>query len=78
VEVSGSKIIRQCLDAGLLDEIQIDLVPLLLGAGIRLFEHLEQGPIQLEKTGVIDGIGVTHLQFRVVSERIGTRQNFMS
>ena len=64
--VSGSKIVGQCLNAGLLDEIQIDLVPILLGAGIRLFDYLETGPIQLENTGVIDGTGVTHLRFRVV------------
>lgn len=65
VAVSGSKIVQQCLQAGLLDEIQIDLVPILLGAGIRLFDLLDQ-PIELERTRVIDAPGVTHLTFRVV------------
>jgi dihydrofolate reductase len=66
VAVSGSQIVQQCLKAGLLDEIQIDLVPILLGAGIRLFDKLGSEPIDLESTGVIEGSGVTHLKFRVV------------
>ena len=66
VSVGGSTIVQQCLKAGLFDEIQIDLVPILLGAGIRLFDHLGTGPIELESTGVIEGSGVTHLRFRVV------------
>jgi dihydrofolate reductase len=68
VAVSGSTIIQQCLKAGLLDEIQIDLAPVLLGAGIRLFEHLGQS-IELEKIKVVDAPDVTHLRFRVVRER---------
>ena len=66
VAVSGSTIIQQCLRAGLLDEIQIDLAPILLGAGIRLFDHLGTEPIELECTKVIEGAGVTHLQYRVL------------
>jgi dihydrofolate reductase len=45
VGVGGSTITQQALKAGLLDEIQIDLVPILLGAGIRLFDHLGTEPI---------------------------------
>ena len=66
VGVGGSTIVQHCLKAGLLDEIQIDLAPILLGAGIRLFDHLGLEPIELESTGVIEGSGVTHLRFRVV------------
>jgi dihydrofolate reductase len=66
VSVGGSKIVQQCLKAGLLDEIQIDLVPILLGVGIRLFENLGPEPIELESVGVIEGTGVTHLRFQVV------------
>jgi dihydrofolate reductase len=65
VGVSGVSIIQQCLMAGLLDEIYIDLVPVLLGSGIRLFDRLERGPIELESTRVVAGSGVTHLHFRV-------------
>jgi dihydrofolate reductase len=65
VGVSGSKIVQQAIRAGLLDEIQIDLAPVLLGDGIRLFENLEQA-IDLENAGVIATPDVTHLRFRVV------------
>jgi dihydrofolate reductase len=66
VSVGGTTIVQQCLKARLLDEIQIDLAPVLLGAGIRLFDHLGPEPIELESTGVIEGTGVTHLRFQVV------------
>lgn len=66
ISISGSKIVQQCLKAGLLDEIQLHLVPILLGTGIRLFDDLDANPIELEGTDVIEGTGVTHLRFRVV------------
>jgi dihydrofolate reductase len=66
VAVGAASIAQQCLRAGLLDEIHLDLVPVLLGGGVRLFEHLGTEPIELESTGVIEGHGVTHLTFRVV------------
>ena len=66
VDVGGSTIVQQCLKAGLLDEILIDLVPILLGAGVRLFDHLGVGPIDLEKIVVVDAPDVTHLKFRVI------------
>lgn len=65
VGISGSKIVQQALNAGLVDEIQIDLAHMLLGDGVRLFENLN-APIELESTGVVEGAGVTHLQYRVV------------
>jgi len=66
VAVGAASVVQQCLRAGLLDEIHIDLVPVLLGDGVRLFDHLGTGPIELENTSVIEGAGVTHLTFRVV------------
>lgn len=66
VGVGGADITRQCLKAGLLDEIGIDLVPVLLGSGIRLFEHLGIEPLDLEIAHVAQGPGVTHLNYRVV------------
>jgi dihydrofolate reductase len=66
VAVSSANIMQQCIIAGLLDEIHIDLVPVLLGAGIRLFEHIGAEPINLERLGVVEGAGVTHLRFRVL------------
>lgn len=62
----GANVVQQYMKAGLLDEIQIHLVPLLLGGGVRLFQHLGDEPIELESTRVIESPGVTHLQFRIV------------
>jgi dihydrofolate reductase len=67
VGVIGASLVQQCIRAGLLDEIHVDLVPVLLGGGVRLFDHLGTGPIELESTRVIEGAGVTHLTFRVVT-----------
>ncbi len=66
VSLMGASIPQQCLRAGLLDEIQIHLVPVLLGAGVRLFDHLGSENIELETMRVVDSPGVTHLRFRVV------------
>ena len=66
VVISSANIMRQALKAGLLDEINIDLVSILLGEGIRLFEHLGIEPIELEIKSVVAGDGVTHLQYAVV------------
>ena len=66
VAVGAASIAQQCIRAGLLDVIHVDLVPVLLGGGVRLFEHLGTTPIELESTEVIEGSGVTHLTFRVV------------
>jgi dihydrofolate reductase len=66
VAVGAASIAQQCIKAGLLDQIHVDLVPVLLGGGVRLFDHLGAGPIELERTEVVEGAGVTHLTFRVV------------
>jgi dihydrofolate reductase len=66
VAVGAASVVQQCIRAGLLDQIHVDLVPVLLGGGVRLFEHLGVGPIELESTRVVEGAGVTHLTFRVV------------
>jgi dihydrofolate reductase len=68
VVVSTATLLQQCLKAGLLDEIHLDLVPVLLGAGVRLFAHLGAAPIELERTRVVEALGVTHLRFRVVKK----------
>jgi dihydrofolate reductase len=66
VSLMGASIPQQCLRAGLLDEIQIHLAPVLLGSGVRLFDHLGTESIQLEAVRIVDAPGVTHLRFRVV------------
>ena len=65
----GANIIRQYLQAGLLDELQIHLIPILLGDGIRLFEDLDPAGIELRKASSIETPGATHLRFEVVKRR---------
>jgi dihydrofolate reductase len=65
VAVAAADIARQCLRLGLLDEIQLHLAPVLLGAGIRLFDRLGGAPIELERTRVVEAPDVTHLWFHV-------------
>jgi dihydrofolate reductase len=62
----GASVAQQYLKAGLLDEMQIHLVPALLGKGVRLFDNVGPDDVQLECTRVIDGPGVTHLRYRAV------------
>ena len=62
----GPNIIQQFLRAGFLDEIQIHLVPLLLGGDRPLFDRSGTDQIELEANRVIGSPGVTHLRFRVV------------
>jgi dihydrofolate reductase len=66
VGVDGASISQQAIKAGLVDEIGIDLVPVLLGDGVRFFDNLGTRPIELERTEVIEGTHVTHLRFNVV------------
>jgi dihydrofolate reductase len=61
----GADVAQQYLRAGLLDELQIHVVPLLLGGGVRLFEDLGPGRPELEITGVVESPAVTHLTYRV-------------
>jgi dihydrofolate reductase len=64
VLVGGANIAQQLMKTGLLDEVQIHLVPILLGEGRRLFE--DPGiETDLETVRVIEAPGVTHLRFRV-------------
>ena len=61
----GAHTIQQCLDAGLLDEIHVDLAAVLLGAGVRLFDNLANSPVVLGDPTVVIGEGVTHLRYPV-------------
>lgn len=65
VGVHGAETIQQLLEADLLDEVRIDLVPLLLGSGVRLFDNLTQTPKILGSPDVVPGVGVTHLRYVV-------------
>src|SRR5690349_2141493 len=65
VAVHGADTIQQLLNAGLLDEIHVDVAALLLGSGVRLFDRLADTPIVLGNPTVIQGVGVTHLRYPV-------------
>ena len=68
VSLAGASLAQQLLQAGKLDEIQVSVAPLLLGSGVRLFDHLGADPIRLEQTRVIESDGVTHLRYRVLRQ----------
>jgi dihydrofolate reductase len=61
----GAGVARQYLAAGLLDELQVHVVPVLLGGGVRLFDDSLPGPVELEAERVVASPAVTHLRFRV-------------
>jgi dihydrofolate reductase len=62
----GASIVQQCLRSGLLDELTIELVPTLLGRGIRLLDGLEADTAALEIVRVVDAPGVTHLTYQTL------------
>jgi dihydrofolate reductase len=62
----GADIARQYLAAGLLDELELHVVPVVLGGGARLFDNLGDAEVRLEQVRVIEAPGVTHLKYRVV------------
>jgi len=64
VMVHGATIARLVLAAGVLDEMEIHLVPVLFGGGRRLFENLGPEHIKLERTRILEGGGVTHMHYR--------------
>lgn len=69
--MGGADAAQQFMSAGLLDEIQIHLVPVLLGDGVRLFDRHGTERVEPERTEVIEAPGVTHLRFRVARQAAG-------
>ncbi len=67
--IGGANTAQECIQAGLVDEIQIGIMPLLLGKGLRFFEHLGAEHIELEKIKVIESPTRTDIRFRVVKEK---------
>jgi dihydrofolate reductase len=66
VALNSPDIARQALQAGLLDELSLHLVPVLMGAGVRLFDHLGTDHIELECTQATNARKVIHMTFRVI------------
>ena len=65
IALASPSIFQQCLGLGMVDRIQVKVVPLLLGEGIRYFGNLAGDPVELENPAVTEGNGVTHLHYRV-------------
>jgi dihydrofolate reductase len=62
----GAQIINEYLAAGLVNELELHVVPILLGQGRHLFDHLAREPVELERTRMLEGEdGVAHLRYRV-------------
>jgi dihydrofolate reductase len=66
VVICTASILQQALKAGLVDEINVDVAPILIGGGVSLFDHLGAGPIELECTRVVEAPNVTHLRYRII------------
>jgi dihydrofolate reductase len=64
--VGGANITQQCLNAGLVDELHVDIMPVLLYEGLRLFENLAENLVKLEKLDVVETGMRIHLRFRIV------------
>jgi dihydrofolate reductase len=65
----GGSVVRQYLDAGLIDEFQVHVAPVLLGDGIRLFDQPGSDQIELEVVRVVESEAVTHLKYRVIGPK---------
>lgn len=64
--LGGANAIQQFIRAGLLDELEIHLIPILLDSGTRLFDNLEA--LKLEKTATKDSPVVTHLRYKIAEK----------
>ena len=63
--IGGANAIQQYLSAGLVDELEISVSPRFLGGGERLFDNLDGADIELEQLRAVEGVGVTHISYRV-------------
>ena len=62
----GAEVIQQYLAAGLLDELELHIAPVLLGGGARLFDNLGGADFRLEQVRAVEAPGVTHVKYRIV------------
>ncbi|PZF80297.1 dihydrofolate reductase family protein [Jiangella anatolica] len=65
INVAGPDIAQQCLNLGVLTEVRVDLVPILMRAGVRYFDNLQNEHTHLELIELVEGKNVTHLRYRV-------------
>jgi dihydrofolate reductase len=65
IVMGGADVLRQCLDAGVVDELMLTIAPVLLGAGKRLFDGIERTDLDFERVAVIESPYATHIRYRV-------------
>lgn len=70
--VGGADVVQQYIAAGLLDEIDVHIAPLLLGGGTRLFEHLGETPIDLKIIRTAGSDNASHLKYELVRRSSGS------
>ena len=63
----GANVAQQYLAAGLIDEMEIAIVPILLGGGTRLFENLGDAGLELNQVQAVEAPGVVHIKYEVGS-----------
>lgn len=66
VAVGTASVAQQCIQVGLLDALDLHIAPVLLGKGVRLFDHIGEDAVALKSTEVIEGTGVVHVKYDVV------------
>ncbi len=66
IVVGAPSVVKQCLKAGLMDEIHIDLIPVLLFGGVRLFDELGIAPVDMQIIEATANLGVAHITFRII------------
>jgi dihydrofolate reductase len=69
VGIAGASVAQQCIKAGLVDEIYVHIAPMLLGEGVRLFEHLGDDSIRLKLIDSITTPEATHLRYQILPKR---------
>jgi dihydrofolate reductase len=62
----GGHVAQQYLAAGLLGELELHVVPVLLGGGSRLLGNLGDADVRLEQVRAVEAPGVTHLKYRIL------------
>jgi dihydrofolate reductase len=68
IVMGGGEVLRQCLDAGFVDEFALTIAPILLGSGKRLFDGIGAADLGFEPAAVIESPSATHIRYRVKSE----------
>ncbi|WP_062049032.1 dihydrofolate reductase family protein [Bacillus sp. JCM 19034] len=67
VSIGTASVAQQCIQAGLLEALDLHIVPTLLGMGVRLFDQIGKNKVELKSTEVLEGTGVIHVKYDVMN-----------